>query len=169
MRVRAKVTLIATAGALSLTGMSGTAHADKGLTVDPHSPAGVEYAVPLDSGRGHGGGSGGGGSRPLFGAGVTPPGHGTPGASAPSSRGAPGSGRGRSGGGGGTKIHRGSAPRASSAGGPDSTATPVRAAADYSSSGPVAGLIAGILLAGVCLGVFLRLRARRSARDGALQ
>jgi hypothetical protein len=156
-------------GALSVAGMSGTAHADKGLTVDPHSPAGVEYAVPLDSGRGHGGGSGsgGGGSRPLFGAGITPPAHGGQGTSGSSPGGTPSARNGHHR--GGASNHSSSRPRASSAAAPDPTATPVRAAADYSSAGPVAGLIAAIVLAGGCLGAFLRFRTRRASRSGALE
>jgi hypothetical protein len=72
--------------------LPGAAMAQSGAIPDPNSPAGKEYALPLDQGRGqgmggsHGGGTGshGGGpgshggssgARPLFGAGIGPPGH----------------------------------------------------------------------------------------------
>jgi hypothetical protein len=51
------------------------AFADKpqpGLTYDPGSPAGKEYALPLNAARSQGGGGGHSGAVPLFGAGVKP-------------------------------------------------------------------------------------------------
>lgn len=62
-----------------LLGGSGVAMAQgKGVHVDPDSPAGKEYALPLDSARREAGGGsgapsagGGGGSAPLFGAGIS--------------------------------------------------------------------------------------------------
>src|SRR5689334_4903960 len=50
---------VVTASALATLALSGTAHATQGVHVDPNSPAGVEYALPLDSARN----AGGGGSR----------------------------------------------------------------------------------------------------------
>src|SRR3954470_11156173 len=97
MRVRAKITAVGVAGVLSALAASASAQAEPGFTADPQSPAGVEYAIPLDTARGQGGGghhSGGGGAqRPgatapggtsapagsggdspaLFGNGITPP------------------------------------------------------------------------------------------------
>jgi hypothetical protein len=45
-----------------------------GVFVDPDSPAGKEYAVPIDQARGDaaGGGDSGSGEEPLFGAGIEP-------------------------------------------------------------------------------------------------
>src|SRR3954451_1806549 len=98
MRVRAKITAVGVAGVLSALAASASAHAEPGFTADPDSPAGVEYAIPLDTARGHGGGhhgspgrggapgtgtatpggtsagtGAGGGSPALFGSGITPP------------------------------------------------------------------------------------------------
>src|SRR3954452_8534161 len=80
MVVRGRITSLAALSVLGFAAAAGSAHAEPGLTVDPDSPAGVEYAVPLDSARGHGGGGGapGGGSAParggnspaLFGSGI---------------------------------------------------------------------------------------------------
>jgi hypothetical protein len=46
-----------------------------GVFVDPDSPAGKEYAVPIDQARGDaaGGGDAGPGEEPLFGEGIEPP------------------------------------------------------------------------------------------------
>src|SRR5690349_11930410 len=96
MRVRAKITAVGATGVLAALATSATAQAEPGFTADPQSPAGVEYAIPLDTARGHGGGGGGGGGHPsgttggggsssggsqssggsspeLFGAGIKPP------------------------------------------------------------------------------------------------
>lgn len=161
--------------------MAGTAQAEPGVIVDPQSPAGVEYAIPLDQGRHHGGGPGhhgsGAASQELFGAGIKPSGGSGSGSgssgsgSAPQalatggpgsaggggSGGASGSGSGRSGSGAGSARRSGAAPEVPSV-------APVRAAADYSSSGSVAVLIAAILAGGLGFGVLLRLRARRLAK-----
>jgi hypothetical protein len=157
-RVRGKLSALAVGSAVALLVVPGEAPAERGLTVDPHSPAGVEYAVPLDSGRQHGGGSGdsgASGARPLFGTGIRPPsgsGSGTP------SHGTTPRGR-KEGGGAAAKKPVGRAQSGKS----EPRVTPARASADYSSSGPLAALIAAILLVGGGLGLVLRLRARRGA------
>src|SRR6266508_3854481 len=65
MPVRRKITALAV-GAVAVSGgvPAGASAAEPGFTGDPHSPAGVEYQVPLDNARHQGGGSGhhGGGS-----------------------------------------------------------------------------------------------------------
>jgi hypothetical protein len=144
--------------------MPAAAGAQSGLTVDPHTPAGVEYAVPLDSARGHGGGGSGhpggrsggsnsssaadgSGSPALFGSGITPPAQ-------------SGSGRGRHTGARGRQAAARKSP-AEGSGSPRPVVTPVTASASYSSTGPLAGVIGGVLFIGGGLGVFLRLRARR--------
>jgi hypothetical protein len=175
MPVRGKITAAAVGGLLAAGLPSGVAVAEPGLTVDPQSPAGVEYAIPLDSGRGHGGGGhghpsgggsggggGGGGNSALFGSGITPP------ASGSSATHASGSG---------TRAHRhgrGGSGKATSHGSPNARSgdgatppgvAPVSAAASYSTSGPIAGVVGGILALGGGLGLFLRLRARRTTSE----
>jgi hypothetical protein len=167
--VRRRITTLAVGGLLAV---ASSAQAEPGLTVDPQSPAGVEYAIPLDQGRHHGGtGShgGGGGGGELFGSGITPRAQAGPGSS-------PGSGSG-----GGTSPANGTGGSANAGGAsgahpgrrsvvPDdvvgaNAVPPVRAAADFSSSGAIAGLIAAIVCVGVALGLFLRLRARASSQE----
>lgn len=82
---------------LSLSLVAGQAVADHdGVSVDPNSPAGVEYAIPIEtarehgsagaestpgagsSGRGDGSGARNRGAAPLFGAGIGPPQSGAP-------------------------------------------------------------------------------------------
>jgi hypothetical protein len=178
MRVRGKITAAAVGSLLAAGVPSGVARAEPGLTVDPQSPAGVEYAIPLNSGRGHGGGKGhsggggsGGGSSALFGSGITPPSN-TSSGTGPSGAGTGGSG-GAGGGSGGSTGHRGSSskPRSgshSSGGATPPGVAPVSAAASYSTSGPVAGIVGGILALGGGLGLFLRLRGRRTPSDRQL-
>src|SRR4051794_30428377 len=57
MPVRRKITALAV-GAVAISGglPAGASAAEPGFTVDPQSPAGVEYQIPLDSARGQGGG-----------------------------------------------------------------------------------------------------------------
>lgn len=163
--MRTKLTAIAAASALAATAAPAAAQSEPGLTVDPQSPAGVEYAVPLDQGRGHGdthpGGGGGGsgtssnggsGSPELFGSGITPGGK---------------DGSASRGGGGGSKEDTGgsgkddgSAGSGSSSGSARHSVAPVAASAEYSTTAPIAGVIGGVLLVGGGLGVFLRLRRR---------
>jgi hypothetical protein len=173
MSVRGKITAAAVGGLLAAGLPSGVAGAEPGLTVDPQSPAGVEYAIPLDSGRGHGGGHGhsGGssGGSALFGSGITPPGKGGSGTS-PS-----GSGTGTSGGGG--ARNGGTSGGATSHGSPNARSgadatppgiAPASAAASYSTSGPIAGIVAAILALGGGVGLFLRFRARRATSQQQL-
>ena len=182
MPVRGKITALAAGAVVATCGVPAPASAaEPGFTVDPQSPAGVEYQVPLDSARGQGGGgtghhgggslggggggslggggsagngggtsSGGGstGSPTLFGAGITPASAGSSG-----SQGAASGATGQNGAGAGA--------RAASGGSDKSLGSALTASTHYSSTGPVAGLIAAILAAGAALGFFLRLRARR--------
>jgi hypothetical protein len=168
------VTARATAVAVGIFLASATsAQAEPGLTVDPQSPAGVEYAIPLDQGRHHGGGPGGqgGGTSPeLFGNGITPPaqaGAGSGGSDSPSGTGSGKSDGTRGGGSGGGAGHRdeGAGSGAPAGVGGSSSIPPVRAAAQFSADGAVVGLIAAILVVGIGLGLFLRLRARRSSKN----
>jgi hypothetical protein len=184
MPVRRKITALAV-GTLALSGgvPVGASAAEPGFTVDPQSPAGVEYQIPLENARGQGGGSHGGGSHgggslggasgggggsnggggaagggsggsgastsspSLFGAGITPA------TRSGASNGAPGSA------GSGSASGGGSASQAS--GGSRHLPTALTASADYSSTGPIAGIVAAILIAGAAFGLFLRQRARR--------
>jgi hypothetical protein len=180
MPVRRKITALAV-GTLALSGgiPAGASAAEPGFTVDPQSPAGVEYQIPLDNARGQGGGShhhggslgggggtasgggsnGGGGtsggsggsgsgtsSPNLFGVGITPAtGHGSnAGGRGNGGTGNGGPGRSGSGGSGGGSRHL-----------PSLTTT-----ADYSTTGPIAGIVVAILITGAAFGLFLRLRAR---------
>src|SRR3954462_1213702 len=92
MPVRRKITALAV-GAVAISGglPAGASAAEPGFTVDPQSPAGVEYQIPLDSARGQGGGG---------------TGHGHPGGGGlgGSSGGGTSSGGGGSGGGGGSSA-----------------------------------------------------------------
>jgi hypothetical protein len=166
--VRAKLTALATCGLIAASTAAVPAYAERGVTVDPQSPAGVEYAVPLDSGRGHGGnhgGSGGGssqsdaGSPQLFGSGIKPVSSSTDPAAKPKAA--------RGGGDGGSNSAGGrSKPRPGSRS--SSAVAPVAASAAYSTTGPVAGLIGAIVLVGGGFGLFARMRARRAANDRTL-
>src|SRR3954470_22491092 len=177
MRVRAKITAVGVAGVLSALAASASAQAEPGFTADPQSPAGVEYAIPLDTARGHGGG-GGGGHDP---AGGTVPGSGGGG----SDSGGSGGGAGAAGASGGGKPalfgagitppshskparHRATPARKGGGNGGTSAkpsratgsraAAPVVASAEYSSTGPLVAIVGAILLAGALLGLFLRRR-----------
>lgn len=167
MRVRKQITAL-TLGTVFAIAAPGAADAEPGLTVDPHSPAGVEYQVPLDTARGHGNhpggasgdhgtGSSGSSADPgssnsdtLFGSGITP---------APKAR--P-----RATGHGGSGIHGAAQrPRAGHRGTAASSVAPIAASASYSSEGALGGLIAGILAIGGGLGLLSRYRGRRRARQ----
>lgn len=176
MRVRGKFTALAVGALVAGAGTPSTALAEPGLTVDPQSPAGVEYAIPLDTARGGGGGSGhaggsgsgsGGGPSRLFGAGITPPGNRSTSSTSGSGRSGSGSGIARSkrrGSGSGSNGGKSSSTSAHGAGF-GTTVAPVTASANYSSTAPLAGVIGGVLLAGGGLGVAARLRASRSANS----
>jgi hypothetical protein len=184
MPVRRKITALAV-GAVAVSGgiPAGASAAEPGFTVDPHSPAGVEYQVPLDNARHQGGGgsghhggggsgsvSGGGGSSSsgggatggggssagagssnLFGAGISPA---TGGSAGTGSGGASGA-TGGSGRGAGAQLSGGASGGVSTRHFPSLTTT-----ADYSSTGPIAGIVVAILMLGGGLGLLLRLRTR---------
>ena len=165
--MQAKITALAVAGGLVL---SGSAQAEPGFTADPESPAGVEYQIPLDTARGQGGGgyhggnpSGGGGAAP----GATAPSGGSSGvggASALFGRGIKSADKERVSGkaGGGQQPGVRQKPGGDSRVGRDgSPATLIPASASYSATGPVAGVVGGVLLIGGGIGLFLRLRGRR--------
>src|SRR5436189_3816309 len=170
MSVRGKITALAAGTVVAACAMPGGATAaEPGFTVDPQSPAGVEYQVPLDNARNQGGGGsghhggggfgsttggggnssggatggGGGGSSAgtgssnLFGTGISPAtaGSGASGAGGPSG----GTAGGATGGGAGG--HGSGAPSGEARHFPAITTT-----ADYSSTGPVAGIVVAILL-----------------------
>lgn len=158
--VRASSRAAVLGGVLATLVACGPAQAEKGVHIDPHSPAGVEYAVPLDQARGdsahHGagsGGSGGSGGSTRFGAGITPPANahsGTTGQTAASGR----------------KTRRGQSQARRSHGAAQTAdpapSTPVAAAgsgSDYSSVA-LGAVIGAVLLAGAGIGVLLRRRAR---------
>jgi hypothetical protein len=142
---------------LTLAGLasSGLATAADGVHFDPNSPAGKEYALPLDQARDEA--TGGGGSdegsaagAPLFGVGVSPPG-------APSAR-VPGPGGER----GGDPASAG-ARRAAQRGSAPSAAAVVRIA-EAGDGYPLtsgAAMVAAIVLLGGALGLALRGLQRR--------
>ena len=166
--MRRTISALAAGAGLAIGATPAVAAPEPGFTVDPQSPAGVEYQIPLDHARnqggGHGnhsvalggggssssggggssGGSGGGSAAPLFGSGITP--------ATGSSSGKAGKDRGGRNGGGASDSGGGSGGRPSL---PELTST-----ASYSSTGPVAGVVAAIVLAGLGLGFFLRQRNR---------
>lgn len=155
------IAIAAVATLLVFEALPGSALAEPGLTVDPQSPAGVEYAVPLDQGRGHGGDSGGsggggsssggntaGGSPPLFGSGIKP-------VSEKSGQGSPNSspGNDRTGRGVDGLAQQSEADKAN-------VAAAVSTARSYSTVPSLAIVVAAILLAGVGFGLLLRTRTR---------
>ena len=159
MDVSLKSGCVVVAVAAGLT-VPATAAAQSGAIPDPNSPAGKEYALPLDQGRAqggggsHGGGSHGGGAgshggaRPLFGAGISPAHHESRSSSGPQGGTAPGSH-------GSTKPSR-------SVSGSSSTALRLRPTAHESSTGQPALLVVFVLLGGVLLAGGFRLVGRRS-------
>ena len=138
---------------------------DDGVSVDPDSPAGVEYAVPLDQARREATGTAGGGSagtdrgQPLFGVGIEPSSAGSGGGG-----GAKGSGgSGRSAGTGGGSSGGGTQAGAGEAGGNGASAAAIEVAA---SGGSSTGLLsAGIAVAVLLLGLLGGLGLRRVLRD----
>jgi hypothetical protein len=146
---------------------------DKGVFVDPDSPAGKEYAIPLDQARrdaGAGGNTGrdsGTGGQPLFGVGIERAEGASKrwgGGSASARVGGPTTGERRPNGGGranGARAHQGSG-----AGGSDNGVAAPRAAALESTAGsdklPTAGIASAVLGAGLLVGFGLRRLLRGS-------
>ena len=138
---------------------------DDGVSVDPDSPAGVEYAVPLDQARREATGTAGGGSagadgdQPLFGVGIERSSAGSGGGG-----GAKGSGgSGRSAGTGGGSSGGGTQAGADEAEGNGASAAAIEVAA---SGGSSTGLLsAGIAMAVLLLGLLGGLGLRRVLRD----
>jgi len=131
-----------------------TAQAQQGVHVDPSSPAGKEYAIPLDQARRQAGGAhsaGGASGRPtLFGAGVTPASKHQPGSASPS----PGS-LNHPGGAGSSPLP------AAASGGPASIVLSGHPAGGGAGggSGPTLAIVGGgliVLLGGGLAGLFLR-------------
>lgn len=151
---------------------------EPGVTVDPGSPAGKEYALPIDTARREGQGDGGAKSRgaspgttPPFGQGITPaPGRASNGSISDSgatkaSRDTATSGNDDGAGGNGSAGGGGSGGGDSGSGPPGSTADVPAASASAGSTGPTAltaGTILAVLTAGG-LGGFLVRRRRTDA------
>lgn len=69
-----RVIALACACTLLLAGqVSSAIAAQPGVHIDPGSPAGKQYAIPIVSARGEAGGQTGSQSPPAFGVGITPP------------------------------------------------------------------------------------------------
>jgi hypothetical protein len=159
--LRRTITALALGAAIATTAVPAAARAEPGLTVDPQSPAGVEYAIPLDTARGHGGGGGhtggggagggsdGSGSPALFGSGITAPKK-------------PRQSSGERSGGTGAGARKGHGTARGSLGSNEAR-VPVSAAASYSPTGPLVAVIVAILLVGGGLGVVLRIRSKRTS------
>ena len=131
---------------------------EDGVFVDPDSPAGKEYAIPLEEARRHGAGGGAPGTgQPLFGAGIE---RGTSPAETSSAKGGAGgsvsgggSGKAR---GNGTNGNGGSS-EASEGGQAVQRSAAIKAAAGGSSDGLItAAIVALVLAAGLLAGVALR-------------
>ena len=141
-----------------------------GVFVDPDSPAGVEYAVPLDQARSEATGTAGGGSaptdgdQPLFGVGIERSSSGSGGGGG--AKGSGGSGRSAGTGGGspgGATPGGGNQAGAGEAGGNGASAAALEAAA---SGGTSTGLLtAGIAVAVLLVGLLCGLGLRRILRD----
>jgi hypothetical protein len=132
---------------------------DDGVSVDPDSPAGVEYAVPLDQARRDATGTAGGGSagtdhgQPLFGVGIERASAGSGGGGG--AKGSGGSGRSAGTGGssgGGTQAGAGEAGR----NGASAAAIEVAASGGSSTGMLSAGIAGGVLLLGLLGGLGLR-------------
>ena len=137
---------------------------DDGVSVDPDSPAGVEYAVPLDQARRDATGTAGGSAgadrgQPLFGVGIEPSSAGSGGGGG--AKGSGGSGRSAATGGG--SSGGGTQAGAGEAGGNGASAAAIEVAA---SGGSSTGLLsAGIAVAVLLLGLLGGLGLRRVLRD----
>lgn len=141
---------------------SPVAAQEPGVHVDPNSPAGKEYAIPIDQARrqaegasGANGGHGSSGSAGLFGAGI----------SARGGRG--GSGGGHSGGSAKGSGGSGTSGGAASQGAKRASARPAIAASTGAGGNATlltGGLVAAVLLAGALLGLFFH-RLNRARTD----
>ena len=156
--------MLSTTLVLLVAAPSAAAQED-GVFVDPDSPAGKEYAIPIDQARGEaaGGGNRPAGEEPLFGEGIEP---------------ADGPGDGESGEGAGEKAHgaskrgqegsnqKGDAgdddPSQSSADLGQSSAAIEAAAAESSDGLLTAGIAAAVLAVGLLAGLGLRRLMRSS-------
>lgn len=129
---------------------------DDGVRVDPDSPAGKEYALPLDSARRDAAGTPSAGARdeaPLFGAGIS---------KQESQRGSRRARRASGGDGGGGEGSGASTDRDTGASRPPAAVT------ETASGGPPAGLLTalialGVLAAGGLIGLLLRARGTHQA------
>ena len=138
---------------------------DDGVSVDPDSPAGVEYAVPLDQARRDATGTPGGGSagtdhgQPLFGVGIERASAGSGGGGGAKGSGGSGPSAGTGGGSSGAGTQAG----AGEAAGNGASAAAIEVAA---SGGSSTGLLsAGIAVAVLLLGLLGGLGLRRVLRD----
>jgi hypothetical protein len=142
-----------------------------GLHVDPNSPGGKEYAIPLDQARDNAGGggsqsSGGGSGSHLFGVGVGGSDGGSSGSAGTTSSGATGAsnaGGSGSGGSGGSRGADRSGSNDAGSGGSRNRLSTLNVAAANPESGAQAPLLvlggsAGIVFAGVLLGLMFRRR-----------
>jgi hypothetical protein len=130
-----------------------------GVFVDPDSPAGKEYAIPLEEARRHGAGGGApGAGQPLFGAGIERAAPTVEGAKAQGGAGGSASG-GESGKARGNGDNGNGASTEESAGGDQAVqrSAAIKAAAGGSSDGLItAAIVALVLAAGLLAGVALR-------------
>lgn len=151
-RPRASVAACACMALMSLAGGGGAMAQEKGAHVDPDSPSGKEYKLPLEDARrdaapGLGSGHGGGGKPPLFGTGISKGGM--------SGTKAPPAGD-RTSGAGIRKIHRESGSTASATDRSE-IGRPEAGGGDGLSPGILTALMAlGVLLVGGIVGVSLR-------------
>jgi len=164
---RAIVALVAVAWTLAAAG--AVAAQEPGVTVDPDSPAGKEYAIPLDFHRAAGVGRNAveGVAQPLFGAGIRPVaagakgsggdrGSGRSGGSGDSRRDGSTSGRsGRTSAGGTGRSRAGSVDR------PPSTAAAIQLARPRCTASEVGLLGLSVVLTGLLAGALIGLVARR--------
>jgi hypothetical protein len=168
---RARIVLIALVVSLCFAALAARPRlaSAEGVHFDPNSPAGKEYALPLDQARneasGNAGAEGTGGSREASGESAALFGAGVPGDPAPGSQGAGEHGTGRHGS-GGSDAGGGAAPAQPEPGGHSDTGgiRAISAGGDSYSWTTGAGLVLAILVLGGLLGLGLRgLQRTRSA------
>jgi hypothetical protein len=149
---------------VSVLAPAAPAAAEKGVHVDPDSPAGKEYAIPFESARedaagGKGDRGGSQGNAPMFGVGISPGGGGTDSSAGGGSQGAAGGGS-QGAAGGGTNRDSGGDVVGTARG---STAS-LRSLQDVSTGESTSALLSvlaialGVLLAGGLLGLLVRRR-----------